>query len=297
MFYKYPHTESLYKHAEILDEKEVVVTEKIHGTSGRLGFVEGNFIVGSRKTTLSAEEDNYGFYKWLQALCIPQKMEEKIAPELKQKGIIFCGEFYGSSIQSEIKYRDDKDFLVYAIRIGEDFIPWDDIAPLCAGLAIGVVPLLYRGKPDKDTLIALREGPSVINPKEPREGMVVIPATPKRDRRGEWMIYKLKSPQFEERASLKKSKPDLDNTKFLTVKAFANEYVTEQRLSHVIDHLKEQGIEAKTISEIRLVLEEMSRDVKREGEAQLPEGIDWNLIAREVTRQTAQMYRARINYS
>jgi hypothetical protein len=296
-FHKYPHLESLYKHAEILDEEEVIVTEKLHGTNGRIGYVEGKVVVGSRNRNLSAGDDNAGFYDWVQKMCIPQKMEEKLSQEQKDQGIIFCGEFFGGNIQKEIKYHDEKDFRVFAIRVGEDFIPWDAIYTTCAGLAMGVVPVIYTGKPDRAKLVDLRQGPSMINPKEPREGIVVVPTVPKRDRKGEWMIYKLKSPEFEERASLSHSKPNLDNGAYLSARAFANEFVTEQRLSHVIDHLKEQGTEASTIKEIRFVLEEMSRDIKREGEKQIPENVKWDIIAREITRLTSAMYRTRIGHT
>ncbi len=296
-FHKYPHLESIYKHAEILDEKEVVVTEKIHGTNGRIGYVEGKIVVGSRNHMLSAGNDNAGFFEWVYRLGIPQKLENKLSPSQKEKGVIFCGEFFGSNIQKEIKYQDTKDFLTFGIRIAQDFIPFEQLQGCCDGLGIGVVPLIYRGKPDRQLLIDLRSGPSLINPKEPREGIVITPAEPKRDRKDNWMIYKLKSPEFEERASLRHSKPNLDNSKYLTARAFANEYVTEQRLNHVIDHLKEDGIEATTIKEIRLVLEEMARDVRREGEAQIPEGVSWDLISKEITRQTATMYRNKIGHS
>ena len=46
VFAKYPEIELLHRVPDIMQEPEVVVTEKIHGTNARFGWGDGRFRIG-----------------------------------------------------------------------------------------------------------------------------------------------------------------------------------------------------------------------------------------------------------
>ena len=127
--------------------REVIVTEKIDGTSGCIYIPEdgSGFFVGSRSRWITPEDDNHGFARWAY--------EHK--GELMELGPgRHFGEFWGKGIQRGYGLQEKRWSLFNAARWarpGEPLLPipqqdprvtkMQQYAPACCH----VVPVLYRG--------------------------------------------------------------------------------------------------------------------------------------------------------
>lgn len=128
--------------------REVIVTEKIDGTSGTIYIGEaGEFLIGSRNRWITPEDDNYGFARWC--------MERKEALLTLGPGW-HRGEFWGGGIQRGYGLRgSDKRFSMFnvarwcehgqvprRIETADPLVEkYQEMLPVCVEL----VPVLYRG--------------------------------------------------------------------------------------------------------------------------------------------------------
>lgn len=142
--------------------REVVITEKIDGTSGCIRIGEdGSFLVGSRTRWLSPETgDNHGFLLWALAN----------KDELMKLGIgTHFGEWFGSGIQRGYGLRE-KRFALFNTSIWAD----DARRPSCCH----VVPVLWRGifdthEVDNQLSILLKTGSKAVPGFMRPEGVVL----------------------------------------------------------------------------------------------------------------------------
>lgn len=301
-FSKYPHLENIYKVQNIFLEPEVVVTEKIDGTNMRFGLVDNKFHIGTRNRLLarvSKEEplydgdSDFNFVKYLKEL----NMRNKMFDNFENKDIIFYGEFYGKGIQKRIHYGEERYFRVFDIRVGEDLVDWETVVKLCQQLRLSTVPVLYKGKPDVKLFESLVTSPSVtagqqgVGTPHNHEGIIIKPASMHRNKHGDWVMAKFKNPAHEERQS-KTLKTSIENVIPTNVQEFVDEFVTENRLEHVLSHLKEQGVHIDDITATGQVLKEMSKDVCREGATELEQlNTDWKPIAKLISTKTSILFR------
>jgi RNA ligase len=112
--------------------REVVVTEKLDGTSSQISIGEnGEFFTGSRKRWITPSDDNYGFSRWAN-----ENKDEllKLGP-----GRHF-GEWWGSGIQRGYGLNNgEKRFSLFNVA------RWNELTkPSCCS----VVPVLWRGQFD-----------------------------------------------------------------------------------------------------------------------------------------------------
>lgn len=299
-FHKYPSLVSIHKYNQILEEPEIVITEKIHGTNARFGYVDGKFRVGSRNNELDVDGpdlQHFAFVGFLKSHGYIGRIES-LPDDTKSKGIIVFGEYFGGGIQREIKYYDDKNFRIFDIMVGGELKDYDWVRDFANILCIPVVPELYRGKPDIAVINDLRSGPTMCGTGM-REGIVIRPPMPKKvniDKgyaTAEYLILKYRSPEFEETTSAKKSQ-ELDKNAQLYkhyAQAFAREYTTGPRLRHVIDQLREQGIQCEDMTSMGEVLKAMHKDISKEGYTDLPPQVEWGLAAKYITHETKNLYR------
>lgn len=126
--------------------RECIITEKIDGTNAQIAINDtGQMFVGSRTRWLSAEADNFGFFKWA--------MEHR--DELLQLGPgRHFGEWWGGKIQRGYGLTEKRFSLFNTIRwVAHDVEPqpitsadprivkMQERVPACCH----VVPVLYRG--------------------------------------------------------------------------------------------------------------------------------------------------------
>jgi RNA ligase (TIGR02306 family) len=190
--------------------EQVRVTEKIHGTNFRFGWVKGRFVVGSHRTwktdtrnlwerfrdwVLRVPPKGPGFYGedlWLQAAT---QYQLEVATEDYQ-GVIFYGELFGrtpsgKAIQ-DLHYGGGtlqfRLFDAYDTRAG---IWYNDaqLAVAAADMGLQIAPELYRGPFDLDLVKQMAEGSTTLPGKWPthiREGVVVEALTGDR-RKGKYV--------------------------------------------------------------------------------------------------------------
>lgn len=173
-------------------DEEVVVTEKIHGTNFRAGWVPYNantlwkkikkffgiapeyeFVYGTHYTELvSAPKENV-YEKAVKCYNL-----ETIIP----KGFVIYGEIYGPGIQKGYDYGEkETKLIVFDIQLVDrsfqnKYTSFDVFTTYSSKWGLPSTPVLYRGKFKNADLNALCQGPSVLAPcQKVREGCVVKP--------------------------------------------------------------------------------------------------------------------------
>ena len=197
-FHKYTDIENIKYYPTLFNDEEVVViTEKIHGTSFRAGYVkkeklsmwdrikllfscnpyiEYEFIYGSRNVQIPKRKDYVGFYDENVYYKIVKKynLEEILHP-----GQVVYGEIYGDGIQKGYTYglkNGEVDFVAYDIQQDGKYLDYYDFEKVAHNLSLPTVPELSIGYYDLDDIKRLSEGPSILSPSQPiREGVVVKP--------------------------------------------------------------------------------------------------------------------------
>ena len=155
-----------------------MVSEKIHGTNARIGWVEGTLLAGShglQRKRPEPEEIATNTY-WFPATLEPVR---SLLDDLRQQGhsvAILYGEIYGSRVQS-LHYgrRDGLGFAAFDALAGEHYLGYDDFAALCERHGVETVPILDRGPFSLERIAELSRGQTTLPDQHIREGVVVRP--------------------------------------------------------------------------------------------------------------------------
>lgn len=300
-FTKYQHLEALAQPEMqgILLQPEVVCTEKIHGTNARVGWVDGVLRIGGRNQehTNDLQGDSVmGFVRWVRE----SDLATRFASIFQGHNVILYGEWFGSGIQKGIYYGKEKQFRVFDVRLDGRYQDWDAIVVTASSLGLQTVPLLYRGVPkmslfegllDLQSTVAKELGVETEN--NLHEGIVIKPTKMViNEYTGQWLIAKYKPARWSERKSdkLREAKPIP-----IESHAFVEEFVTDTRLEHVLDHLRDDGVAIDDIKATPFVIKEMSIDIHREGQAEREKleaaGIEWKSISKLISSRTSVMFR------
>ncbi len=272
-FHKYPHIELLHRVPDILLEREVVVTEKVHGINVRFGWVDGRFRVGSREEELSFEVPAPTLLKSFLAWILSTNLVQQVTELAKSLGseFIFYGEWFGPGVQKGVVYAAEKQLRIFDVRVGEDFVEWDRVAELAARIDVKTMPVLYRGRPRQDVFDEKRIESSTIafenmlgSAENIAEGIVIKSSRMHRNHRGNWVIAKHKSPAFSERKSGNEDKVQPTTPESAT--EFIEEFFTIQRLEHVLTNLRAAGVDVTIAAATGQILKGMYQDVMRESE-------------------------------
>jgi RNA ligase (TIGR02306 family) len=163
--------ESFKTFADVLtEENEVVVTEKIHGTSFKAGWVDADgdpkWWVGTKNNTVAEGAATPYTYVANQL-----KLKDRLQA---YPGYTLYGEVFGPGIQKHFHYGEkDKGLRTFDVRRGLDFLCYDEALAFVKEIGLTPVPELYRGKWSMD-LLKLADGPCYSGA-HIREGMVVKP--------------------------------------------------------------------------------------------------------------------------
>lgn len=197
MFHKYNGLDNIKWFPTLFKEgDEVVVQEKLHGTNARasvLPYIANTWrkklkqlfglapkiekCYGSNNVDISAATAYKGFYgedvygKTFNALDVFSKLQE---------GEIVFGEIVGPGIQKGYEYGlKEHKFVVFDMkRLQPDgafeWLAPCDVEEFCKERGFEYVPVLYRGRYDRDLTYGMTKGPSVFDTKtKVREGVVV----------------------------------------------------------------------------------------------------------------------------
>lgn len=178
LFQRYTDIENLRNFPEVFASgEEIVVSEKIHGTNARIGWVEGSLLAGShglQRKRPAPEEIATNTY-WFPSTLEPV---QSLLDELRQghSVAVLYGEIYGSRVQS-LHYgrRDGLGFAAFDVLVGEHYLDYDDFAALCSRHGVATVPLLERGLFSLERIAELSRGQTTLADQHIREGVVVRP--------------------------------------------------------------------------------------------------------------------------
>jgi len=311
MFYKYPEIVALNKRPEILAVKEVIATEKLHGTNFRVYFPEGMASIDEVQYGGRNEEFGTGdapeFYggrpvRWF-----------KERPELLQRllglfhgrgfsGVVLYGEMCGTGIQKGVRYAGPGEILFRAfdLRVGESFVTYDLFVELCDAAGLPRVREVWRGEPSLAAFDALLDRPSLegqanglSDDRNLMEGVVIRSNPLLRNLFGEWLIIKHKGDRFAEVA---KRRVDEARPDFTPIETFARTFVLPGRVANALGRLRDRGTPlvndmADMPYLVRAVIEDLHKECEPEWQALAAQGFTEKQIGAGVSKALARVYR------
>ena len=203
-FHKYTDIQNIKFYSDAFAGKEVVITEKIHGTNwraGKLPFhastwwerVKGWFRLNPK------EELVFGSHN----VELTKKIIKRVHPSVKVKptedtsskdiyskmveqydiankielGIVLYGEAYGDGVQKNYKYgcgNNEHKLVIFDVMYNGKYLDTDAAMAYCEARGLSFVPVLYRGVFTMDVANKLVGGNSVLCPAQKvREGIVI----------------------------------------------------------------------------------------------------------------------------
>ncbi len=279
----YAHIDNLYKFTDILMFKECYALEKVHGTSAHLRFIN------------KLDEPNRLIYFWggsnekqFKSLFNETDLVQAFK-ELGHSDIYVYGEAYGGRLQGmSDTYGKDLRFIVFDVLVGDKWLSVPNAHDVANKLGLEFIPYeristdlkeIDRER-DRDSEVAIRCG---MGPGKIREGVILRPIEELHKNSGKRIICKHKRKEFSET----KTPREVDPTKTILLKEaneIASEWVTEERLRHVLDKMPADTNVESTGS----VIDNMLEDIKREGEGE----IVWSKEAcKAISRETGKMFR------
>lgn len=279
----YAHIENLYKNTTILLLRECYALEKVHGTSAHFGLGRHGlhfFAGGAKHEHFVALFDQDALLAGLLAL--------------EQPAMRVYGEAYGGKMQGMGKtYGPDLRFIAFDVQIGESWLSVPDAERIVLGLGLEFVPY-ERVSTDLEALDRERDRPSVVaewrgcGSARPREGIVLRPLVTLTTNNGERVCAKHKRAEFAERTHPPRVCDAAAMQMMADAQAIAAEWVTAQRLRHVVDHLRCDPIPEN----LGRIIPAMIEDVQREGAGE----IVWTpAVAKEVGKATALLVKRRVS--
>ena len=216
LFNKYTDIENIKNYDTVFKVGDnVVITEKIHGTNFRAGYLpihpgQGlrnkikylvnkyllnknyEFVYGSHNVQKISFKGR-GFYNEDVYGKIAKKY--KLA-EILPKDYVIYGEIYGVGIQ-ELEYgMKDIDIRFFDIKYQGKYINFHDFTEFCLNKILPVVPVLAIEEYDPEKLKSYTEGKSVIAPNQIREGCVVTSLEEENNHRVGRKILKSINPEY-----------------------------------------------------------------------------------------------------
>lgn len=278
----YLHIENLYRPAAqaILLFKECYALEKVHGTSAHVAWNQG-------VVTYSSGGESHERFK---SLFDDAALAAAFA-SLGHDKVVVYGEAYGGKCQGmRSTYGDALRFIAFDVMIGEAWLSVPNMADVSEKLGIEVVPWrqlstdlsVLDAERDKPSEVAIRRG---CGDSQPREGIVIRPLQEFTGNNGSRIIAKHKGEAFSE---TKSPRPVVDPAKLTVLteaQAIADEWVTDERMRHVL-----QKFDADVdMSATPRVIAAMTEDVLREASGEI---VDSREARAAIGRKTAQMFKA-----
>jgi len=251
----YAKIQNLYKATDILLFKEVFCSEKIHGSSGWIGYDNGKifFYGGGCK-----HEDFVQIFD-------EEVLLSKFAEMYNEHKIIVYGEVYGGKMQKmSDTYGKELRFVAFDVKMGDRWLAVPQAEEVVRGLGLEFVHYIKTStnledlnyERDRDSVQAIRNG---MGPNHPSEGIVIRPIIELTKNNGERLIAKHKKEVFRETKSVK----PINEEKLEILRnanEVASEWVTEMRLTHVVDKL---GVDIDVVN-IPIIIRGMLEDIKIE---------------------------------
>jgi RNA ligase len=297
----YMHIENLYKSQKVLLFKQVYATEKIHGTSAHINFIDGQL------TFFSGGEKHEKFLKFFNVEELTKKFQSVFGDlgakhDWHGRKVTVYGEAYGGSCMGMSEtYGKELKFIVFDVYFespegGGHWLSVPDAADVAAKLGLEFVhyelveadlAVLNRLR-DADSVQAVRNG---CGPGHQREGIVIRPPTEVVMNNGGRLMAKHKAESFTERVTQPKVIDAAKLEVLQKAEAIAQEWVTEMRLTHVADKLAAELQRPLEMKDTGAVIKAMIEDVNREAAGEIVTGKDAD---RAIGTRTALMFKRRV---
>ena len=272
----YRKIQNLYRDIRILEFKECYALEKIHGTSAHVRFN------GGKLTFFSGGSKHESFVELFDSNLLSRFCE------LGMDDVCVYGEASGGKLQRmRDTYGDVLRFDAFEVKIGDDWLTVPKAEAVVEKLGLEFVAW-ERGPATEEWINSQRDADSSLAKKlglgvRMREGVVVRPIEECRDYRKNRIITKHKRSEFSET----KTKRVLDPEKLKVLSEaneVAEEWVTDMRMTHVLDKLNFNFAPEHT----GLVIKAMVLDIQEEGEGE----IVWSkAVGSAIARATAVKYK------
>ena len=276
----YLHINNLYKDQTILIFKECYALEKIHGTSAHISW-------NDKKVKFFSGGESYEKFISLFDL---EYLNQKFTDMFLNSNVIIYGEAYGGKQQGMgLTYGKELKFIGFDVKVGDVWLNVPNAESVCKSLDIEFVDYVKVStdlesldfERDKDSVQAIRNG---CGPGKIREGVILKPLIEVTLNNGSRVKHK--RPEFRETKSIK----EVNFSEFKVLedaRLISEEWVTEQRLTHVLDKLP-QGID---ISHMKLVIEAMVEDVYREAAGEIVESRE---VKKSIAARTSELFKLRL---
>ncbi len=312
-FCKYPELVTLERRPEILSVKQVVATEKLHGSNFRVLFPAAmtspdQIRFGARNEVFAPGDPGFYGGKAVRWFTSRPELLRRLMEVFASHGfgdVVVFGEICGAGIQKGVRYAatDEALFRAFDIMVGENFVTYDLFVTLCEAAGLPRVPEIWRGEPSLAAFDALLEKPSteglrngVAAADNVSEGVVIRSNPLLRDVFGSWLVIKHKSESFLEVA---RRRPDKDGAAAATkgpLDDFTATYVVRGRLVNAVGRLRDSGAALSLAMEdvpvlARAVVDDLHKEQEPAWQALVELGVADKQIRAAVTRAVATVYK------
>lgn len=175
---------------EYLQGNQWVFTEKVDGTNIRVMCENGRITFGGKteRAQIPAKLGNR-----LNETFLP--LAGLFAEVFNEAEVCLYGEGYGAKIQSGGNYRQDQDFVLFDVKIGDWWLQRADVEDVAKKLGIDIVPIIGEGT-IADMIKMTKEGFNSVWGNFRAEGIVARPKTELKTRNGNRLITKIKCKDF-----------------------------------------------------------------------------------------------------
>lgn len=279
--------------ADILEEPQLYAMEKIHGTSAHIKYHNGEL------TFYSGGANHQEFVK----LFDPTRLENNLLGMLREPGctwdsVVIYGEAYGGKMNAQAwRYGKPLRFVAFDVCLVDGFeaetwltVPDADLFVKDLELEFVHYEVVSSKLVDLD---AARDKPSTqakrngIEGDQPTEGVVLRPLIEKPAANFDRMMAKHK--RKEERETRTDFQPGDKIAVYEAAQAIAQEWVTEERLNHVIQKVCLD--QTPTVKHFQSVINGMVDDVITEGGQML---VDTPEARRAIGGKAAKLFKARL---
>jgi len=279
----YMHIKNLYADQTILMFKECYALEKVHGTSAHLGWKHKD-----KKIYLFQGGCSGDVFRSLFDMGVLHQRFSDIFPA---SDVVIYGEAYGGKLQGMSEtYGKEIRFVVFDVKVDDVWLNVPNAEDVAHKFGLEFVDFT-KITTDIQTIDAMRDFRSVQAERadmgnKMREGVVLRPLQEMTKNNGERVIAKHKNAAFCETKTYREVTPEMQ-AQMTDAAKITDEWVTEMRLTHVLDKLPQGiGIE-KTLDVINAMVE----DVVREADKEI---LDSKTVRKMIGTKTAKMFKARL---
>jgi hypothetical protein len=283
----YKKIPNLYQEPEVIFLfKEAYYLEKLHGTSAHFRWKDGKL------TFFSGGEKHDKFVSIFDVDALTKALTTEFGLYVD---VTVYGEAYGGKQQGmSATYGKELKFTAFEVKIDDNWLNVPNAHDVANKLEIEFVHYV-QGPTSLEFANEQRDAPSVqsvrngIEEPKKREGVVIRPLVELTKNNGERMMAKHKHDDFQETKTPRVVTPEKLQM-MEDAKEIAEEWVTEMRLTHVIDKLSLNGKEV-TIKDTKLVIDAMIKDVGEESKGEIKWGPE---VYKALGRGSAVLFKNRL---